>query len=220
MATRFTCRFCSKDYTGPKNSASCGSKDCERTRRNKRRQWVRHQRASTVKQRGFSFDGAGNIVDRFGEIHPRSSFEDRFWSKTERRIGECWLWTGNIGNRGYGFFHLGHEKWQAHRMAYGLTYGSLPDGPLDHLCRNPKCINPTHLEAVTHGENMHRGIAIAMVKAKAATRTHCRKGHPLTPDNVGMGPRGRFCRTCRKICNAKTTAAITAARRARKKANG
>lgn len=162
------------------------------------------------------FDTDGNLLGRGGIVHPKSYVEERFWPKTERRIGECWTWTGNIGARGYGFFALHHEKYLAHRVAYGLTYGTVPhphELELDHLCRNHGCVNPTHLEAVTAKENQRRGMTIAMLKAKVAARTHCRNGHPWSEDNTGLRPSRRFCRACKRAGNAACKARVRAARR-------
>lgn len=78
----------------------------------------------------------------------------------------------------------------AHRFAYELANGPIPDGlEIDHLCRNRKCVNPAHLQAVSHRENMLR-----------AAKTHCLNGHPLTGPNVYLRPdgRGRECRECRR----------------------
>lgn len=111
----------------------------------------------------------------------------------------CWLWTGNR-NKGetqthsYGRFKSGDAHTLAHRFSYEHFVGPIPGGfELDHLCRNPPCINPLHLEPVTHAENMARG-AYAM-------RTHCPRGHEYTPENTYLarrrnGQRFRQCRTC------------------------
>ena len=74
--------------------------------------------------------------------------------------GECWLWNGPSAGI-YGYVNLGNGKREsAHRFAYRLRYGEVPDGlVVDHLCRNPKCVRPEHLEAVTGGENTNRGAA-------------------------------------------------------------
>jgi hypothetical protein len=61
--------------------------------------------------------------------------------------------------------------------------------PLDHLCRNRRCLNPQHLEPVSHRENILRGVGLA---AQWSKRTACAQGHGLTPRAGG----GRECRTC------------------------
>lgn len=106
---------------------------------------------------------------------------------------ECWIWTGTINNRGYGCTSLKGKAIYAHRVSYEFYVGPIPDGlELDHLCRNPPCINPDHLEAVTHAENMRRG--------KAAQATHCVHGHLFDAENTYIPPRGgRQCRICRAI---------------------
>lgn len=69
----------------------------------------------------------------------------------------CWEWQANLIGTGYGQFrHCGRSK-LAHRHEYEWRYGPIPYGlELDHLCRNKRCVNPDHLEAVTHTENMQR----------------------------------------------------------------
>lgn len=72
----------------------------------------------------------------------------------------CWLWTGERDRIGYAaaIKHNGTAK-RAHIVAYEQVHGPVPaDKELDHLCRNRHCINPAHLEPVTHAENMQRGI--------------------------------------------------------------
>jgi len=72
---------------------------------------------------------------------------------------------------------------KAHRWAYETCVGSINDGlQIDHLCRVRECVNPDHLQPVTHAENMRR-----------ARRTHCRRGHELTPENVYWV---RACKAC------------------------
>lgn len=73
---------------------------------------------------------------------------DRFWEKVDKS-GECWLWTAYTTKKGYGQTHIGGKTKYAHRVAYELSVGPIPDGKeLDHLCRNRACVNPDHLDPV------------------------------------------------------------------------
>lgn len=73
------------------------------------------------------------------------------------RTGECWLWTGATTPNGYGRLTVDGIGWLAHRLAYEVWVGPIPDGMhLDHLCRVRLCIRPEHLEAVTQTENNRR----------------------------------------------------------------
>lgn len=76
----------------------------------------------------------------------------------------CWIWLHGKSGAGYGQLHVKHSRPRrmvyAHRVYYERHVGPVPDGlELDHLCRNPSCVNPEHLEPVTHAENIKRGWA-------------------------------------------------------------
>lgn len=120
---------------------------------------------------------------------------DRFWSKVHK-TDTCWLWTGyQSAGTGYGRIqaHRIRTSLPAHRVAYELMVGPVPAGAeLDHLCGVRHCVNPHHLEAVSHHENVLRGNGIA---ARNARKTHCPQGHPLPPFVRGGI---RRCATCRQ----------------------
>lgn len=69
----------------------------------------------------------------------------------------CWRWTKALTTVGYGHFHYAGRYYQAHRLMYGLVKGPTKAATIDHLCRNRWCVNPAHLEPVTHRENIRRG---------------------------------------------------------------
>lgn len=89
----------------------------------------------------------------------RGSPEERFWRLVEKGDpSSCWIWTGKKGSKGYGLAHVdGGRQAQAHRVAYELLVGPIPDGlEIDHTCNVRPCVNPDHLEPVTHAENVRR----------------------------------------------------------------
>jgi hypothetical protein len=125
----------------------------------------------------------------------------RFWSKVDQK-GECWAWKGAKGFDGYGHFWLGMEEHrktghfliQAHRYAFLLIRGSIPDNlTLDHLCRNRSCVNPKHLEPVTQRENVMRGEGLTAIQSK---QTLCHKGHQFNDENTYIWHGMRHCRAC------------------------
>ena len=123
--------------------------------------------------------------------------EERFWAKVDKS-GTCWIWTAARNAFGYGKFSMGHARWIfAHRFAYETFRGPIPATlVIDHLCRNPSCVNPAHLEPVTNRENQLRGVGFA---ARHAAKTHCDHGHEFTPENTYTGYKGRACRECHRL---------------------
>jgi hypothetical protein len=132
--------------------------------------------------------------------------EERFWEKVEK-TSSCWIWLGGtLGSRNlrYGNFYLrgGRKRTQAHRWSYEALVGTIPKGlVLDHLCRNTVCVNPEHLEPVTHRTNILRGEGLA---AKQARQTHCKRGHSLEDAHI-LRNGARDCRICRKLRASRRT---------------
>jgi hypothetical protein len=132
---------------------------------------------------------------------------DRFWAKVNK-TETCWLWTAARDRKGYGHFGLTSRKTVlAHRYAYQALVGEIPQGlELDHLCRNPPCINPAHLEPVTSRINALRGFGQGGLNAR---KTHCPQGHEYDTENTGRDRNGnRYCRTCNKARSRARTRAM------------
>jgi hypothetical protein len=120
--------------------------------------------------------------------------EQRFLSKVRLSNG-CWIWTGHVEKNGYGRIGVNGKMRWAHRIAYELFIGLIPKGKeLDHLCRVPACVNPRHLEPVTHKENMRRSPLGAGVMHKAKTK--CPQGHDYSFENTYIFRGMRYCRVC------------------------
>ena len=105
----------------------------------------------------------------------------------------CWEWQRSLRN-GYGQCAASFGTRQAHRAVYAALGGDIPEGlELDHLCRNPRCVRPSHLEPVTRRENARRTPYLA----EKTQRTECPQGHLLDAANAYIKPNGtRRCRRC------------------------
>jgi hypothetical protein len=125
------------------------------------------------------------------------AWTDRFWAKVEEDpTTGCWLWRASLAS-GYGRYTTRHypRSGSAHRIAYELVIGLIPEGlTLHHRCRVPACVNPAHLEPMRMGENALLGGGPAALNAR---KTHCHRGHPLSGENLKVRPgEGRRCLTC------------------------
>lgn len=130
----------------------------------------------------------------------------RFWGRVDR-TGDCWMWQGARQGNGYGVLSWHCARRPAHRVAFRLANGAEPEGlEVLHSCDEPRCVNPSHLRAGTHAENMmdvslhgyHHG----------AVKTHCPRGHAYEGANLAVWSGRRNCRTCRNMLrNARRRAA-------------
>lgn len=112
----------------------------------------------------------------------------------------CWLWIGKINAQGYGVIMRKQadgkiKNYRAHIIGYRLYVGDVPGGlELDHKCRVRSCVNPAHLEPVTHQENCRRS-------GLHRRKEFCRRGHSRTdPTNIGQSALGeRHCLACIRL---------------------
>jgi len=117
---------------------------------------------------------------------------ERFLPKVNK-TKSCWNWVGWRNPAGYGQFRNNGKKIPSHRWSYEYFVGPIPRGlVIDHLCRNPSCVNPRHLEPVTIGENFARGENFQRNKMK------CKRGHRFIESNIYRHVNGRWrrCRIC------------------------
>ena len=151
---------------------------------------AKHPDKILVSERGLRRSSNGSVMKG---PKPRT-FMDRVEERIERiPFSGCWIWMGGLKTNGYG---VSGDR-IAHRASYEAFKGQIPPGlEIDHLCRVRCCVNPEHLEAVTHQQNIQRG--------EQAQRTHCPKGHPYTTENTYRYNGKRVCRECTHEWNRKS----------------
>ena len=117
----------------------------------------------------------------------------------------CWLWIGAT-ICGYGAVGMDRRVYYAHRVSYEHHVGPIASGMvIDHLCRQPACVRPDHLEQVTQYENVMRGSLPEVSRKRQLSKTHCPRGHAYTQENTIVlrasetrGVARRLCRTCNR----------------------
>lgn len=127
---------------------------------------------------------------------------DAFMARVRLRADGCWDWTGYHLASGYATINTGGRTTTAHRHAYELFVAPIPsDLDADHLCNNRGCVNPHHIEPVTHRENIRRMPGLFGRRARA---TRCDRGH----DDWQVDRDGRRrCMTCRREAQKRRAAA-------------
>lgn len=137
---------------------------------------------------------------------------EQLLARSVQAANGCRRWTGPHHRKGYGHISIAGRVRRAHIVAHEVWIGPVPDGyEVDHVyargCRYRDCIEPAHLEAVTHATNVRRARELI---------THCPKGHEYTPANIKwVTKRGVRCRRCRRCFNDARSARRAAIRRQR-----
>jgi len=157
-------------------------------------------RLSTPKIEKILLDATLPICKDTHMSEPRKPSLDALPYPFRRRLAVlsngCWEWVGVISDQGYGRYWGGNKYVKAHTFSWKFFYGPIASGlELDHTCRNRSCVNPDHLEAVTHRVNVLRGHSPTALNAR---RKKCVNGHPLSGSNLNRYKEvHRHCKKCR-----------------------
>lgn len=128
---------------------------------------------------------------------------ERITSKIKPVDSGCWLWMGTCQKNGYGYTRWknagrwGHAR--THRLAYEAAYGPIAEGlEIDHMCAVRGCMNPAHLRAVTHAENL-----LTRRPRPKTGKPRCLRGHLYADTDFDRHGR-RWCSECRRIRDRAT----------------
>lgn len=138
----------------------------------------------------------------FAVLHDKAL--DKILDNIRYGVRGCWLWQGPK-TFGYGKIYSNGRMWRVHRLWYSAYKKVLkPTEYLDHLCRRRNCVNPEHLRIATPKENVLGGNGPT---AKHAKKKKCKRGHPLSMDNLASHEwktyGWRKCKKCSQIRQAQ-----------------
>jgi hypothetical protein len=130
---------------------------------------------------------------------------ERFWNNVIRLDNKCWQWIAATSTYGYGKMWICGQLINSHRISWIIHYGEIPVGKsVLHRCDNPPCTNPKHLFLGTQGDNVRDAVKKGRQFSPQRGITHCRHGHPFSPNNTRTiiskrtGLPERECVVCRR----------------------
>ncbi len=133
-----------------------------------------------------------------GRPKPGLTAIHRFWLRIVKSEQGCWGWIGESTDNGYGRFRVDGRKVLAHRFAYALLIGPIPnDLFVLHKCDNPPCCNPDHLFLGTKSDNSRDCMEKGRYVNAQSLKTHCAHGHEFSDANTIIRATGaRRCKSC------------------------
>lgn len=178
-----------EDQTLINNYSHIPSKDLRRLLPNRSINSI-YLRASNYKLKQFIENPLDRFICKINKNSGTFGYDGKYPS-------ECWIWTANTNEDGYGLLWMPEGNIGAHVFSYKLYHGDIPLGmTVNHICYVRNCVNPTHLNLLSVCNNILDGQGPAAINAR---KQHCKHGHALTIDNTYKQPNGRGCLICRRI---------------------